>query len=176
MRMRFVIPLLMFALAGCGGGSKSDSRSAASWADGFCSSISAWKGSLSASVGSLQGGTFSADAVKSAVNDADDATTKLGGDLRSLGAPDTASGQRAKQLVGALAAQLETEVGTIAAAVRKASDAPGVLNAVTVGGNTLAKMRTQVTRTLLRLRRLDNGPLTNAFLQAGSCKRLFGTA
>ena len=175
MRSLSALFVLAVAVAGCGGGSGHDTRAATSWANGFCSAVSSWKGSLESTVGSLQNGTFSADAVKSAVNGADDATRTLGRDLRKLGAPDTPSGQRAKQAVDTLAARLQTEVGRIAAAVRNASGAAGVLKAVTVGSSTLAKMRTQVTRTLLRLRRLDNGPLTNGFLQASSCKRLFGS-
>jgi len=110
------------------------------------------------------------------VRSADGATRKLGTSLRKLGAPDTPSGQRAKQIVGTLAGRLEAEVGTIAAAVRKASGAAGVLEAVAAGGATLAKMRTQVTRALDRLQRLDNGPLANGFLDARSCNHLVGSA
>jgi hypothetical protein len=110
------------------------------------------------------------------VNGAYDATKKLGSNLRKLGAPDTKSGRRAKQQVDELAAQLENEVGTIATAVKRAYGGAGVLNAIAVGSETLARMRTQVTRTLERLRRLDNGPLTTGFLQARACNRLFGSA
>jgi len=179
---RLVLPVLALALSGVaggcggGGGSNDDTRSATRWANGFCSAIASWKGSLSSTIGSLQGGALTSNAVTSAVSDASDATKKLGSTLRKLGAPDTKSGQRAKEQVDDLAGRLEHEVGTIAAAVKQASGGAGVLEAIAVGSQTLARMRTEVTRTLERLRRLDNGALTNGFLQADACNRLFGSA
>lgn len=176
---RLVLPVLALVLSavagGCGGGggASDDTRSATRWADGFCSAIASWRGSLSSTVASLRSGSLTADAVTSAVNDAGDATKKLGSKLRKLGAPDTKSGQRAKQQVDDLAGRLENEVGTIAAVVKQASGGAGVLTAIAVGSRTLARMRTEVTRTLERLRRLDNGALTNGFLQADACNRLF---
>src|SRR5581483_224625 len=123
MRLLFLIAVLALVLAGCGGGSSDRSSSATSWANGFCSAVSSWTGSLGSTVRSLQAGDLSAASVRSAVRSADGATRKLGTSLRKLGAPDTPSGQRAKQIVGTLAGRLEAEVGTIAAAVRKASGA-----------------------------------------------------
>jgi hypothetical protein len=177
-----VLAVLAVALAGvaggCGGGGgrSDDTRSATRWANGFCSAIAAWKGSLRSAVGSLESGSLTSDAVTSAVNDADHATKKLAARLRRLGAPATDSGRQAKQQVDDLATRLEDEVGTIAAAVRRASGGTGVLEAIAVGSETLARMRTQVTGTLERLKRLDTGPLASGFLQADACNRLLGSA
>jgi hypothetical protein len=175
--MRRLLGLLVVAvlLSACGSGSNHDKQSATTWANGVCSAVGAWRGSLSSTVGSLETGAFSGASVKSAVSRVDGATRRLGRSLRRLGAPDTPSGQQAKRQVDALAVRLEGEVGRIVAAVRKTSGAVGVLDAVTVGAGTLGRMRTQVTNTLGRLRRLDGGPLASGFLDASSCSHLLGT-
>ena len=96
-----LVLLLVVLVAGCGGGGSSGS-STTDWANGFCSAITSWTTSIQTAGKSLQGGNVSEESLKSAANDINGATSTFADDLKSLGKPDTDSGQQAKESVDQL--------------------------------------------------------------------------
>jgi uncharacterized protein YoxC len=177
----FVRWLLVSALAtallaaGCGGdgGNGGDTSSPTEWADGLCSAITTWTSSLTSSAQSLQGGNLSKDSLQSATDDVKDSTKTFVDDVKGLGKPDTEDGEKAKDEVDGLADDLDDGVQKIESAVDDASDANGVLNAVSVASSTLQTMGRQVSDTFKQLEQLDPaGELEQGFKNADSCDEL----
>ncbi len=161
--------------AGCGGSndSSSDATPATEWADGVCSSITTWKSSITSIADSLKNGGLTEDSLKSAANDAKDATDTLASDLQDLGTPDTESGQQAKDSVDELATNLRDGATTIEDAVSGASGVSGILSAVSTVSSTLTSMGTAVSSAVSNLEDLDaKGELQTAFGDASSCDGL----
>jgi hypothetical protein len=95
--------------AGCGASPEEK------WASGVCSDISDWKDQLQMSVTdvreSLQSpATGTVAAIQAEVQEAVDATQNLASDLKARGAPDTESGDQAKQQLDAFATQLDATI------------------------------------------------------------------
>jgi hypothetical protein len=169
-----VLTLAMLGAVGCGGSDSGSSSqpSASEWADDVCSSLTTWSDSIKSATTSLQG-NVTADSLKSAASDVEDATTTLVDDLKSLGTPDTESGDKAKETVDQLSDELSADADKIDGAVKDASGASGVLDAITVVGSTLTTMGTQFQSALSSLEQVDpKGELEDAFSNADSCKSL----
>jgi hypothetical protein len=164
--------LLAVLAAGCGGGgSSNDTTSAQDWADGVCSAINTWTDSLSSASQSLSGGNLSENSLTGATDDVKDATAQLKDDLSGLGAPDTESGDQAKQSIDELSTSIQQGVDTIDGAVKDATSGGSILAAVTTATSTLSTMGTQVQTTFGELEQLG-GELESAFKNASSCKSL----
>jgi len=167
--------LLAVLAAGCGGGDGGGNKttSAQDWADGVCSAINTWTDSLSSAGQSLSGGNLSKDSLESATNDVKDATAQLKDDLSGLGAPDTESGDKAKQTTDDLSNNIQEGVDTIEGAVKDATDGGSIVSAVTTVTSTLSTMGSQVQTAFNELEQLDpGGELESAFKNASSCKSL----
>jgi hypothetical protein len=164
------VPLSALALvaAGCGG---DDGGSAASeWAGDVCTAISTWTDAVGDAVNSVQGTGLSRDAVESAADDARDATETFVDDLRGLGAPDTESGEEARDTVEQLAGDMEQELDELEENV---SNASGLVDAVTAVTSTLSAMGDHLSSTLNQLEQLDvRGELEDAFEEAPACDEL----
>lgn len=173
-RLPFVaVVLLVPLLATACGSSKSQSTSAADWADGVCSAISTWGNSLRSAGDSLASGAISKDSLQSAADDVASATQTLESDLKDLGKPNTQAGQPAKETIGQFSSELRTDTDSINKAVDDASGASGIFSAVSTISTTLMTMGKQVTSTLKTLEQLDaKGELQTAFQQSSSCKQL----
>jgi phage-related protein len=172
----FVLAVAMSVLAaGCGGGDDGGgdgSTSTADWANGVCSAISTWTSSISTATESLRSSPTQ-EGLQSAVDDVKSATQTFADDLKSLGKPDTESGQEAKDSLDKLADDLQTDMQQIESDVDEASGVSGLVTAVTAISTTLATMGTQITSTFQGLENLDaSGDLEEAFQQADSCKSL----
>jgi hypothetical protein len=164
--------LLAVLAAGCGGGgSSNDTTSAQDWADGVCSAINTWTDSLSSASQSLSGGNLSESSLTGATGDVKDATAQLKDDLSGLGAPDTESGDQAKQSIDELSTNIQQGVDKIDGAVNDATSGGSILAAVTTATSTLSTMGTQVQTTFHDLEQLG-GELESAFTNASSCKSL----
>jgi hypothetical protein len=173
-RLSFVAVLLLASLlaAACGS-SKSQSTSAADWADGVCSAISTWGNSLKSAGGSLTGGDISKDSLQSAADDVTSATETLESDLKDLGKPNTQAGQQAKETIDQFSSELKSDTDSITKAVDEASGASGIVSAVGTISTTLMTMGKQVSSTLKTLEQLDaKGELQTAFQQSSNCKQL----
>jgi len=85
--------------AGCGG---SDTSAEEEWAGDVCSAVSDWEDQVKQSADDVteqlkSPGTGTLAAIEADVQEAVDATDKLGDDLRELEPPDTEAGDQAKQ-------------------------------------------------------------------------------
>ncbi len=172
-----VVAAAALVAAGCGGSSSSssDTSPATTWADGVCSAVATWTSSISSIGDSLKAGNLSQDSLTSAANDAKDATKTLTSDLSSLGTPDTATGQKAKEAVDQLSTDLEADVKSVQDAVDGASGISGLVSAIPVITSTLVTAKDQVSSTISDLQSLDaKGELQSAFKQASSCAKYTG--
>jgi hypothetical protein len=174
-----VLATLVGALAllatSCGGGDDSSESSATvEWADGLCTAISGWTAELQQVGEQFQSlSDLNEDSLEQAANDVKSATNTLVDDLKSLGTPDTESGQEAKQAVDDLASEAEdgvAEIETTVQGISSPTDLPGAISTLTA---TLTSLSTAVTSTLQTLENADvKGELEDAFEQAPACSQL----
>jgi methyl-accepting chemotaxis protein len=171
-----VVPLVCAALAGgCGGDDDGGGggTSATEWADGVCSAISDWTGSIKEATDSLQGGNLSEESLKNAGNDVSDATQTFVDDLRDLGKPDLEAGDEAKQSVDQLADDVDEGVDKIKSAADDVNSASSAAQAFSTVSAALASMSQAISKTFNELEQLDaEGELKSAFEDADSCKEL----
>jgi ABC-type transporter Mla subunit MlaD len=169
-----VIGLLAVSLAtGCGGDDGGGGASSTEWADGVCSAITTWSQSITSTAESLRGGNLSEDELRNAVDDFESATSDFVDDLRGLGAPDTESGEQAKESLDELSGNVEENVSRMRSAVDDVSGASGVLEAITTVSATLSTMGQQLSATFTELEQLDaGGELERAFSDTDSCDEL----
>ena len=158
--------------AGCGGSDEATAP-ASEWASSVCSSVTAWKTSLTTAVTSLQGGNLSENNLNNAVDDVSDATKTLADDLEAAGTPDTQDGQEAKDLVEQLVDDVDQGVQTIGNAIDDASSGTGLLDAISQISETLATMNRQIGDVVGQLQQLDPaGELKDALDNADECSSL----
>jgi hypothetical protein len=178
-----VVLLLVLVAAGCGGDSGESSTqgststqgssSAEDWANGLCGAVASWNAAITSAGATLKDDPTE-DGLRSAADEVQSATQKLSDDLKSLEAPDTETGQQAKQSVDELAAGLAGGVDEIQTAVEDASGLSGALAAISAVSTKLMAMGDQVTSTVRTLKD-TGGELADAFAQAESCNGLNGT-
>lgn len=158
---------LVVLAAGCG---KSKPPTPTDWANGVCSALSTWKTSITSDVDSLQGGNLTKDSVKSAADDANNATKKLTDDLKKLGKPNTNAGAQARQTVDQLSSQVSDGVDTIQTTVKNISSVSSGLAAVTTVSSTLKTLNNQIAAAYKTLSNLEpGGELQKAFQSAPDC-------
>ena len=169
-----VIGLLAVSLAtGCGGDDGGGGSSTTEWADEVCSAITTWSGSITSTADSLRGGNLTEDELRNAVDDFESATSDFVDDLRGLEAPDTESGQKAKESLEQLSDDVDENVSKMESAVDDASGANGVIEAVTAVSGALSTIGSQLSATFAELEQLDpKGELEKAFEEADSCSDL----
>ena len=170
--------LSLALLAGCGGDDGSSSQAADEWADGFCSALKTYTDDLAAIAEPLTDvSSLSEDSIQEAAEDAQNATETLAEDMRSLGAPDTTSGDQVDGAVEALATELESgalELEAAVADVSSAADVPAALGTLTT---TLSELGREVGLALQTIEDADtSGELKTAFEDAQSCGELTGSS
>jgi hypothetical protein len=169
--------LLSFVLVAPGCGGDDDSSGAApaeEWADNFCSALAAWTDDLEAASEPLTDlSSLSEESVREAADDARNATETLTESMRSLGAPDTTSGDQVETAVEDLATQLESgaqEIEDAVADVSSVADIPAAVGTVTT---TLSELGRDVGNALQTIGDADaSGELETAFEDADSCSEL----
>ena len=168
---------LALVAAGCGGDDDSSSQTAPDeWADGFCSALATYTDDLAAIAEPLTDvSSLTEDNLQEAAGDTQDATETLAEDMRSLGSPDTTSGDQVDGVVEALATELEAGAQELEAAVADVSsdaDVPAALGSVTT---ILSELGREVGRALQAIEDADtSGELEAAFEDAESCGELTG--
>ena len=180
MARRPVLIVIVLALgllaAGCGGGGSSssdDTTATTVWANGLCSALTTWKGSLESAATQLTSGNISKETINGAVDDIRTSTDSFVDDLKGLGKPDTAAGQKAKASLDKLADELQSDVSDVQDAVGGASSLTELLAALPTLRTALTSMATQFQTTRSELNQLDaKGELKDAFEQADSCDSL----
>jgi hypothetical protein len=165
--------------AACGGSSSSSStttaatESASDWANGVCGAMSTWVSAVQTAMDPVSKGNISKDSLSTAGDDLKSATTTFVDDIKSLGPPDTASGEQAKQEIDTLATELSTDADTIKSALNDISSGSGITAAVATISTTAQQMGTQAQTTVNNLKSLDaKGELKSAFENAPNCKTL----
>jgi hypothetical protein len=168
-----VVVALAAVAAGCGG-SKSDTTPTEQWAGDLCSAVSTWKSSITSIVSSVQKNGVTKDSLTNAADQAKTETKKLTDDLRNLGRPNTAAGKDAQSDVDQLANELDDGITQIQDSVNNASNAQGMLSAVSVVGTTLSTMAQQFKTTLTALEGLGEGQkeIKQALQTVPACKEL----
>ena len=170
---------LAIAAAGCGGSdSSSDTSPVDAWASGFCGAVNDWKNSLKDITAQFNDtSNLSADGVQSAADDARRATDTLISSIKDLGAPDTESGQEAKDAIDSLSTTLDTEMSSIedtAKGVSNLTDIPGAISTISTSVST---MSTAFSQTLTTISDADTkGELKTAFEDSPDCADLTSTS
>jgi hypothetical protein len=170
-----LLVVLASLVVGCGG-SSGDGDAATSpeaWANDLCGAATTWTNAISATAQSLQGSTPTKDGLENAADDVESATRTFADDVRELGAPDTQSGEQAKESIDRLADDLGQGADDIKNAVTDVSGLNEVLTAVSSVTATLSTLSNQVNSTVNDLEQLDTaGELKSAFENAGNCESL----
>jgi len=166
---------IAFFGAGCGGDESSASPTL-EWADGFCTAVTSWTTALEEVTGEFSDpSSLSQEGLEAAASDVGAATRQLVDDLRSLGAPETESGEETQQALDDLAMTLEddlTEIEDAAEGVSGLTDLPSAITSITTA---FASMGTAFASTLQTIESGDaKGELEDAFEQADSCDEIAG--
>ena len=170
----FAVALAALA-ASCGGGGSSSSNAepASDWANSICGSMKTWVTAVQKSMEPVSKGDISKSSLTGAGDDLKGATSTFVDDVKSLGPPDTASGQKAKDEIDNLADELSSDADTIKSALNDISSGTGITTAVSTISTTATKMGTQAQSTVTNLKGLDaKGELKTAFENAPNCKSL----
>lgn len=172
------------ALSGCGssggknaGGtttSGATTTSAASWAQGFCVSVTDWKTSVKSAGASVKNANgLSKAKIEQAATSVSDANSKLVSSLKALGEPPHAAAADAKAAVQQLSTDLEASAHEIGKAAANVSGAKGVVSAVSVASTTLLTMATDVSSTITKLESLGaTDDWKRAFSDSPACQSL----
>jgi hypothetical protein len=158
--------------AGCGSNKSADTTTTSStvdWANGVCSAVATYQGSLTDAAKSVTG-NISKSGLQDAADQVKSATDTFVSETKSLGKPDTEAGKQAKTTLDTLSSQLDTDVSAVQSATGS-----GVLAAVSSISATLATAQKQITTAFDQLKGLDaSSELSDAFSQASACSSLTG--
>jgi prophage DNA circulation protein len=175
MRRTWTAALIVLALAGvaagCGGDSDEEADPTAAWASGFCSAVTTWKDELqSVTQQFTDTSNFSQDGLESAAEDAQTSTQQLVDSLKSLGAPDTDSGQEVKDALDTLSNTLDTETAQIQETAQGVTGITGVPSAITEISASLSALSTAFSNTLQTIENADTtGELKSALDDSPDC-------
>ena len=168
--------VLAFAAVGCGGddGDSAPGMDTAEWAEGYCAAITDWANELRQATDQLRDlQSLSRETFQQAGEDIDSATKSFAEELRALGAPDTKSGEEARQVVETFATATEAAVAAIESAVDNVSDVAGISKGVVSITAALTSMNKAFTTMTTSLRRIDpEEELQSALEDAESCDDL----
>jgi len=171
------VAAVAFAGAGCGG-DESTASPTVEWADGFCTAITSWTTALQEVTGEFSSpSSLSQEGIEGAASDVGAATRQLVDDLRSLGAPETESGEETRAALDELATTLDDDLAEIedaAEGVSGLTDLPGAITSITTA---LSSMGTAFASALQTIESGDaKGELEDAFEQADSCDEIAGSS
>lgn len=169
-----VLVVLASALAaGCGDG---ESDAARQWADSVCSSIGDWRSDIQANVEELQRdpGAISADSLRAAADESLQSTQALLDAVRELGAPETESGEQARDELEQLLQSLEERAGRVRDAAAAAEEGIAqVLLTVAAISTEIQGAADDARGTIRELQELEPGSeLAEAFRDEDACQAL----
>ena len=169
--------LLVLTPAGCGSSDTDESADAsptAAWVDGFCSSLTTWKGSVE-SVGETLKNTdeLSRAKIEGAADDIANANETLAADMDDLGAPPKTAVPEAQDAVAGLRSEVEKSASQISQATESISSATGLLTAVNIASTALLTLSSEISGTVATLESLDAADeWKQAFADSDECDSL----
>lgn len=172
--LALLVGALALVAAGCGGSDEPESSATVDWAESVCVAAARWTDSLQA-IGErfTDLSNLSRDRLEEAASDARAATEDFVSELEGVGAPDTPSGEEAKQALDDLASELETGIAEIQEAVEGIQGLTGIPSAIASIGGTLTELSQTVSSNVTTLRSGDLGDeLESAFREAPACDDL----
>ena len=180
MKIALIALILGLALvaAGCGGDDDETAEvtPTAQWAEGFCAAIADWLAELETATGELREyKTLSQEAFDQAGTDIRSATEDLATELRALGAPDTESGQEARQAVETFATAAEAGLADIEQAVDDVFGGTKISDAIVPVTAALTSINEAYTTLFESFKELEpRKELQDALKKAESCDALDG--
>ncbi len=173
-----LVASLAFVAAGCGGSNdSSEASTTVEWADGYCTAITSWKDELE-QIGAqfTDLSSLSQQGLDEAANDVRKANETLIDDLKSLGAPDTESGQEVRNAIDEFATTADADLSEIEDTVEGISGITGIPAAAATIGSSLSSMASASASMFQTIEDADvQGELTDAFEQADSCADITGS-
>jgi hypothetical protein len=151
--------------------STTSASSAEAFADGTCTALTTWKGTVTQAVDNVKT-ERTKESVGTAADEARTATQTMIESIRSLGFPSTDGGTEAKATLQTLESQLRAGAATMQDAFKGASGLTGAVAAASTIRATLATMREQLATAGSSLRSLPEGELHDAFFSSSACSSL----
>lgn len=170
--LALLVVSLALVAAGCGGGDdEASANPTAAWAEGFCSAITTWTGSITDATDELRSlSSLSRESFEQAGEDIRTATNQFGDDLRALGAPETDSGEEAQQAVDDFATTIDEDSADIESTIQDVSGITDIPKAVQDITASLSSMQAAFSAMLKAIRTDDaKNELDTAFENADAC-------
>jgi ABC-type transporter Mla subunit MlaD len=173
---------LVLGVSACGGAKKSattttstTSAATAGWASSVCTAFTTWKSSLQATKADLTEGGVSETNLKIAGTEARDASKTLAQTLKTLGAPTTTGGEKAKQDLANFSTTMSFSVNKIQEALNSSPSSAAELGAaITDLKQAEATMVTALSTAVTSLKGFSpSGELEQAFKDSPSCAVYF---
>jgi hypothetical protein len=171
-----LVVLFAAALSGCGsndetgssGATTSDESSLGGWAQGLCTSVAEWQGSVKTTSTKMANSKADFASASEAINSADDA---LVASLKGLGTPPAPATTEANDVIDELSADLEDESGEIEQALSGVSTQSEIVTASSQVRASLSKMNSDISSTVTKLKALpDEEGWKQAFQQVAACQ------
>jgi len=167
-----VLVLVALGAAGCGGGNKQSATE--KWADTVCTAIGSWRSQLTTLrtniTNDVKSGTLNENEIKSALDQAQSATTKLVNTLKSAGPPQTSDGQQAKQTLNSTLSTVSTQLSD---AKSKAESAGSASAAVLAAAPDITQAADAISSGFQQISQLNpGGELQKAINNTKSCQDL----
>ena len=179
MRRSWIAVAAVIALAGvaagCGGSdSEAETDPTAAWASGFCTAVTDASDELQSIVSQFSDpSNLTQDALASAAEDAKSVTQGFVDEVKSLGTPDTSSGEAVKSSVDDLTTTIETQTQDIEETVDGISGITDLPNAITSISSSLTALNTALSGTIQTIENADAGDeLKQAFNDSPECTSL----
>jgi hypothetical protein len=169
------LALLVGVAASCGGDDEaSDEDPTAAWASEFCTAITTWTDELESITSQFSDtSNLSEDGIRSAADDARNATDELVEELRALGRPETDSGDEVQSAVDGLSTTLEDEAVKIEETAEGVSGLTELPGAITTISTSLSTMASAFSDTLSTIQDADvDGELESALEESPECDEI----
>lgn len=174
-----IVALVAVALSGCGSDDESGSNdgtttSGASsaldgWAQGFCTSVAAWEGSIKATSAKLATSKANFASASEAITSANEV---LSDSLQGLGTPPAPATTQAKDVIDGLSADLEDGAGEIDQALTGNFTTQSEINSASSRARTsLSQMDSDISTAVTKLKALpDEEGWKQAFQDVAACQ------
>lgn len=153
--------------------------STAAWADSVCTSLSTWRSSIT-SLADVGDETLTPESLREKLDEADQATSELGEELRNLGPPDLEAGDQLKEELESESNDLASSFDTLKEGAERAADSDSraaFLEALAALAPQFQALLDAISSTVDTLQNANvaedaEAELQQAFADASSCQEL----